>query len=198
MKILIDPSWITLVENLSDKDKADIFMCILDYPNREHDSGVWRYIKKQIDDMADKYHAKCERMQQNGLMRWAAKNTISDVIEDKEEDKEKEKNNKIKNKHNCINVSESSCVAGPVENSVENVENPVDNFLITETFSINGLCKMMPKLENFINTFPKIVIEKAQKSLIKKRRGQWLSIGQVLEWIAQEDAFYKQNQRNRL
>ena len=90
MKILIDPSWLTLIENLSDKDKAEIFMCILEYPNREHDSGVWRYIKKQIDDMADKYHAKCERMQQNGLMRWAAKNTISDVKEDNSKENNQE------------------------------------------------------------------------------------------------------------
>lgn len=186
MKILIDPSWLTLIENLSDKDKAEIFMCILEYPNREHDSGVWRYIKKQIDDMADKYHAKCERMQQNGLMRWAAKNTKSDVKEDNSKE-----NKNINNKHNCINVSESSCAEKPVEN-------PVDNFLISENFSIYGLCKMMPKLELFINTYPQVVVEKAQKTLIKKRNGQWLSVGQVLEWLEQEFTFYKENKRNRL
>lgn len=181
MKILVDPSWMELVEPLSDKDKADLFMCILDYPNRHHDSGVWRYIKKQLDEMADKYRAKCDRMQQNGLMRWAAKNTKSDV---KEEDNSKETINK-----NIIEkVSESGSVAGVVEN-------PVDNFLISDKFSLNGLCVLMPKFAEFLNTYPPPVIERAQKTLVKKRSGQWLSVGQIIEWIAQENTFYQQNKR---
>ena len=57
---------------------------------------------------------------------------------------------------------------------------------------------MMPKLELFINTYPQVVVEKAQKTLIKKRNGQWLSVGQVLEWLEQEFTFYKENKRNRL
>lgn len=160
-------------------------MCILDYPNREHDSGVWRYIKQELDEMAEKYRAKCERMQQNGLMRWANKYTKSDVIE------ESSKVNIIQNKHNDITVSESSSAAEPVEN-------PVDNFLISEKFSINGLYAFMPKLEKFLTVYPPSVIERAQKTLIKKRSGQWLTLGQVLDWIEQENIFYQQNKRGKL
>lgn len=184
MRILIDPAWRALVEPLPDKDKADLFMCILDYPNRNQDSGVWRYIKQELDEMAEKYRAKCERMQQNGLMRWANKHTKSDVIE------ESGKVNII-NKHNNVKVSESSSAAEPVEK-------PVDNFLISEKFSIDGLCALMPKLEKFLQVYPQSVIDRAQKTLIKKRSGQWLSLGQVLDWIEQENIFYQQNQRGKL
>ena len=56
---------------------------------------------------------------------------------------------------------------------------------------------MLPKLDKFLTTYPQVVIEKAQKTLIKKRKGQWLSIGQIVEWIEQENIFYQANKRSK-
>lgn len=45
----IYPEWGELISDLSPEKQAQIFNAILKYPNEDVDSGVWRFIKSQID-----------------------------------------------------------------------------------------------------------------------------------------------------
>lgn len=45
----IYPEWGELVSDLSPEKAQEIFMAICQYPNRNPDIGVWRFIKSQID-----------------------------------------------------------------------------------------------------------------------------------------------------
>ena len=189
MKILIDPTWVTLIESLPDNDKAEIFMCILDYPNRTHDSSVWRYIKQQLDTMESKYQAKCDRMRQNGMMRWAEKNTKSDAIVIASESSSKET---IKqNKNNIAIASESSNAAKIVENPVETA---VERFAIDDSFSFSRLGTMKPAFTKYMSLYPPPVVLRAEQTLIRKRYGQQLNMQQIVDWVDHENQFYIQKQ----
>ena len=61
MKILLDPMLAILANDLTTEEKATLLMCILEYPNRDCDLGLWKYIKQQIDIDAQKYKEKCAR-----------------------------------------------------------------------------------------------------------------------------------------
>jgi hypothetical protein len=189
MKILIDPNLAVLARDLSDKEKAELLMCILEYPERESDLGLWKYMKKQIDLDAQKYREKCDRIAISRQKKSELKSTLKSEMESDLFLGVKEvvvsKDNIIKEKDNC-KVSVSSNGAG-------NVENPVDNFLISGDFSIELLCKRNPRLAAYLNLYLPAVLEGSQKTLIEKCLGQWLTLSQLLEWIEQESLFYKQN-----
>lgn len=188
MKILVDPAWATLIENLSDHAKSEILMCILKYPAQDHDSDVWRYIKQQLDTMESKYQAKCERMRQNGILRWAEKNTKSDAIVS-----ESSCNEIIKQKKdNLAIVSESS-------NSAQIVENPVEitdpRYPINDSFSFNWLGTLKPAFTKYMELYPPPVVTRAEQTLIKKRYGQSLNMQQIVDWVDQENQFYLQKKK---
>ena len=61
MKILLDPNIAVLIKDMSDAECAEILRCIFEYPNRDCEIGLWKYIKTQIDRDAKKYKDKCDR-----------------------------------------------------------------------------------------------------------------------------------------
>ena len=75
MKMLLDPDWIDLVDELSPEDCRKLLLAIFDYPNRECDVPIWKFIKKQLDKDAVKYHAKCARLLENRQIRWVSEPT---------------------------------------------------------------------------------------------------------------------------
>lgn len=188
MKILIDPMLAVLARDLPTEDKAELLMCILEYPTRDCDLGLWKYMKKQIDIDAQKYREKCERIAASRQKKSDLKSTLKSEMESdlfSSVSKGESKNNIYKENGNS-NESVRSNVGG-------SVENPVDNFFISPDFSIDDLCLKIPKLSAYLTTFLPTVVERAQKTLIKKRGGQWLSLSEILDWIQQESVFYKQN-----
>lgn len=188
MKILIDPMLALLAKDISTDDKAELLMCILEYPNRDCDLGLWKYVKQQIDADAEKYREKCKRMAENAKSRWSAKSdttsdTKSGVIE------EVSKANVIK--ENCNGKEVRSSNAAGV------VENPVNNFFISNNFSFQNISKQNQKFSDYIALYIPAVVERAQKTLIQKRLGQCLTLAQVLDWLEQENQFYKLNHRGQ-
>jgi hypothetical protein len=184
MKILIDPMLAILAQDLPTEDKAELLMCILEYPRRDCGLGLWKYIKQQIDADAKKYNEKCERIaasrQSKKSMKSELKSTLnSDLFSSVSESVSKD--NQIKN--NVI-VSESSKQPAPV-----------DNLFINAEFSFAALCKSKPKFSDYLALYPPPVVERAEKTIRQKRFGQTLSISQILEWLEQENLFYKQNHR---
>ena len=167
MKILIDPMLAVLAQDLPTEDKAELLMCILEYPNRDCELGLWKYMKKQIDLDAQKYREKCERIAASRQKKSELKSTMKSVIESEMESdlfspvsKEESKENIYKENGNS-NVSVRSNVGGTVENRV-------DNFFISPNFSIDDICRQIPKLSEYLATYLPAVVERAQKTLIKK------------------------------
>lgn len=179
MKILIDPRMAVLVQGMTDAQCAELLHCIFEYPNRDCEMGLWKYIRAQIEEDEKKYKAKCERMAENRQKRTLISKQISsaEVVVDKNI-----------NKNNVIKCSESSNAKKIVENSVEK---PMD-FHIDENFSFQAICELKPVFKEYLSCFPMSVIARAEETFKRKRQGQWVSMQQLLEWIEKENVFYNQ------
>ncbi len=170
-----------LAKDLSVNDKAELLMCILEYPNRDSELVLWKYIKHQIDLDAQKYKEKCERMAANAKSRWTIKpNSKTDPISDV-----RVSSNENKIKDNC-NVKVSSNAGAPVENSV-------DKYLISNIFSFTWLCSKSQPFANHIACYPKTLINRAEKTLKEKCAGQILTMPTIIKWIQQESIFFNHN-----
>lgn len=187
MKILIDPALSVLIKDFSDEQCAELLRCIFEYPNRKSDLGVWQYMKQQIERDEQKYREKCLRLNFNRMERSCMKTALkSQQTSTVKEEKEENKNNN----ENIIKGSESSNAEIAVENSVEKLS----DFKIDETFSFEFVVKHQPKFQNYLALFPASVIETAEKTIKRKRKGQRINMVQILEWIEKQYAFYKNNQ----
>jgi len=188
MKILIDPMLAVLAKDLSTEEKAELLMCVLEYPNRDCGLGLWKYMKQQIDMDAQKYREKCDRIAASRQNRHPVKSTMkSDMNSDLFSAVKKEESKENKTKENC------NCKESERSNALANVENDVENFLITNDFSLSTMGKENPKLGAYLSIYLPAIIAQAEKTLVKKRTGQLLNIKQIVDWIEQERAFYAQN-----
>ena len=70
---IIYPEWGELILDLSVEEQAAIFNAILKYPNVEINSGIWRFIKSQIDKDYEKFQLKCRKNKENSRNYWANK-----------------------------------------------------------------------------------------------------------------------------
>ena len=196
MKILLDPNVAILIKDLSDAECAEILRCIFEYPNRDCEIGLWKYIKTQIDRDARKYKDKCDRAlalvekrKETDTKSSTISSTKSSVIvssiekhNDKDIDIEKEK--------------DSSNANLPVENSVENGDKPVENYFISEYFSFQQLAEKIPAFKNYIQDFIPAIVIRAERTLKQKRKSQLLTMRHIVEWIEQEKTFYQQNHKD--
>lgn len=197
MKILLDPNIAVLIKDMSDAECAEILRCIFEYPNRDCEIGLWKYIKTQIDRDAQKYKEKCDR-------------ALALVEKRKETDtKSSTKSSSIscmkssvivssKEKDNDKNIDiekekDSSIAARNVENSVKLVENHVENFLINEYFSLQSIAQVFPDFAICIKPLLPAIVTRAERTLKQKRQGQRLTMKQILEWVEQERVFYQQS-----
>lgn len=193
MKILLDPNIAVLIKDMSDSECAEILRCIFEYPNRDCEIGVWKYIKTQIDRDAQKYKDKCNRVAQareTHIMKSDMKsNMISGV----------KKSSKENNNEKDIDIEkdiDSSNAFLPVENSVENLNKQVEKFLITEYFSFQSMAKIIPAFAIYAESFIPAVLNRAERTIKQKRQGQRLTMRQIADWIEQENNFYQQNHKD--
>jgi len=204
MKILIDPTLAVLIKDFSDAQCAELLRCIFEYPNRKSDLGVWQYMKRQIEKDEQKYREKCIRLNLNKAEKSTLKSELisdvnSELISDSTSpvEEEKEKNKNININKNILQRRERSNGAEIVENSVENDEKPVEKlseFLIDTGFSFDFVIQHQPKFKDYLALFPASVVETAERTLKKKRKGQWVHMAQLLDWIEKQHAFYKNSQ----
>lgn len=190
MKILIDPTLALLVKDFSDAQCAELFRCILEYPNRDCDLGVWKYMRKQIEEDEKKYLAKCERMAEirgkKLTLKPAVKTTQKPtLISEQESSVEEEKENEN-------TIQEKEIVGGGRGNAEKIVEKPRE-FLVDNFFSFQALGNAYPKFNDYLNLFPLSVIERAEETFIRKRQGHVVSMRDVLEWLEKQNAFYKKD-----
>lgn len=195
MKILIDPALAVFIKDLSDEQCAELLRCIFDYPNKDCDLGVWEYMKKQIQADEQKYIDKCQRVaymrQRRQKIRASLKSNIksnlkSEFISPVEEE---EKGNKTK--INIIKGSERGNAPKTVENSVNNLL----EFFVDENFKFENVVERNKKFQDYLDLFPASVIERAELTLKKKRKGQWVTMLQILDWLEKQRIFYNINQK---
>lgn len=197
MKILLDPNIAVLIKDMSDAECAEILRCIFEYPNRDCEIGLWKYIKTQIDRDAQKYKEKCDRAlalvekrKETDTKSSTKSSTISCmkssvIVSSKEKDNDK--NIDIEKE------KDSSIAARNVENSVKLVENHVENFLINEYFSLQSIAQVFPDFAICIKPLLPAIVTRAERTLKQKRQGQRLTMKQILEWVEQERVFYQQS-----
>ena len=197
MKILLDPNIAVLIKDMSDAECAEILRCIFEYPNRDCEIGLWKYIKTQIDRDAQKYKEKCDRAlalvekrKETDTKSSTKSSSISCmkssvIVSSKEKDTDK--NIDIEKE------KDSSIAARNVENSVKLVENHVENFLINEYFSLQSIAQVFPDFAICIKPLLPAIVTRAERTLKQKRQGQRLTMKQILEWVEQERVFYQQS-----
>ena len=193
MKILLDPNIAVLIKDMSDAECAEILRCIFEYPNRDCEIGLWKYIKTQIDRDAKKYKEKCDRAlalvekrKETDTKSSSISCMKSSVIVSSKE-KDNDKNIDIEKE------KDSSIAARNVENSVKLVENHVENFLINEYFSLQSIAQVFPDFAICIKPLLPAIVTRAERTLKQKRQGQRLTMKQILEWVEQERVFYQQS-----
>ena len=186
MKILIDPALCVLIKDFSDEQCAELLRCIFEYPNRDCNLGVWQYMKKQIQADEQKYKDKCERVAELTRRRTMKSYTISDTKSSVIEEESK----------NIINKNELK--RSERRNAPEPVENPVEKmleFFIDDNFSFELIIEKNKKFKDYLELYPPSVVEQAELTFKKKRKGQWANLRQILEWIEKQEMFYKNNQK---
>jgi hypothetical protein len=198
MKILIDPMLAILAKDLSTEDKAELLMCILEYPSRDCSLGLWKYVKQQIDIDAQKYKEKCDRAAAGRQSRAALKSTLKSDMKSELKTGELDLFSTLKSAVKKGNVSKdniikSNCKVSVSSNAEDFVKNSGENYLISNIFSFADISRDNQKLKDFLSLYIPAVIERAQKTIIQKRFGQTLTLMQILEWLEQENQFYKQN-----
>ena len=197
MKILLDPNIAVLIKDMSDAECAEILRCIFEYPNRDCEIGLWKYIKTQIDRDAQKYKEKCDRAlalvekrKETDTKSSTKSSSISCmkssvIVSSKEKD--------IDKNIDIEKEKDSSIAARNVENSVKLVENHVENFLINEYFSLQSIAQVFPDFAICIKPLLPAIVTRAERTLKQKRHGQRLTMKQILEWVEQERVFYQQS-----
>lgn len=69
----IYPEWGELISDLSTDRQAEIFNAILQYPNVYINSGVWRFIKSQIDRDYEEFLERCRKNGATSRNYWESK-----------------------------------------------------------------------------------------------------------------------------
>ena len=176
MKILLDPNIAVLIKDMSDAECAEILRCIFEYPNRDCEIGLWKYIKTQIDRDAQKYKEKCDRAlalvekrKETDTKSSTKSSSISCmkssvIVSSKEKD--------IDKNIDIEKEKDSSIAARNVENSVKLVENHVENFLINEYFSLQSIAQVFPDFAICIKPLLPAIVTRAERTLKQKRQGQ--------------------------
>ncbi len=71
MRVLVETEMAGLVAALSAEEKAEILMCLFEYPDRKYDHQLWLYMKKQIDRDQTAYQNRCKGLSVSRKNRWA-------------------------------------------------------------------------------------------------------------------------------
>ena len=87
----IYPEWGELISELPVNKQAEIFNAILKYPTVDIDSGVWRFIKSQIDRDFEEFEARCKKNGEISRNYWKQKRYPTDTERYPERERESER-----------------------------------------------------------------------------------------------------------
>lgn len=98
MKILVDTDWFAMIKDLAPNKQQEVIDAILDYPNKESDTHLWKtVIKPTLETGRIKYFNQLNNLKQYKSQKSGEKNSESESESDTEpEIKEKKRNNSWK------------------------------------------------------------------------------------------------------
>lgn len=95
MKLLIDTNWFAMIKDLAPNKQQEVIDAILDYPNKESDTHLWKtVIKPTLETGRIKYFNQLNNLKQYKSQKSGKKNSGSDTDTDSgTEIKENKRNN---------------------------------------------------------------------------------------------------------
>lgn len=95
MKILVDTNWFAMIKDLAPNKQQEVIDAILDYPNKESDTHLWKtVIKPTLETGQIKYFNQLNNLKQYKSQKSAKKNSESESESDTESEiKENKRNN---------------------------------------------------------------------------------------------------------
>ena len=207
MKVLIDPAWDDLAEDLSVEEQAEILRCILGYPKRDSRLGLWKLIKKQLDKDAKKYTEKCEHLRKYGKQYQEPEQDSKSVPISAPKQEPKPAASSDSSSITNTNIKKEKVYekektgAGSVNSLIRQFskEHSMDyegRFEIAHDFSFVEIIRRNGLYAPTFSAYLPEVLQKAQDSLIKKRLGQKLTMKQLIAWIEQAQEYYEQDKRS--
>lgn len=191
MKRLLDPKLSLLVASLSAEDCKELFLAILEYPDRECSVPIWPFVKVLLDEDEVKYKDKCRRLAEN-RMKSRVSNTNQDDIT-MISDATAKQESKVQIQDNTIEQS-NTMRRMAADNLIKNFSNAFSpyrmcKFTIDKEFSLAEIIKRNPSLAQEFSKFSSEHLAAAQESLKRKCFGERKTITQLLGWINQEGKF---------
>lgn len=95
MKILVDTNWFAMIKDLAPNKQQEVIDAILDYPNKESDTHLWKtVIKPTLETGQIKYFNQLNNLKQYKSQKSGKKNSESESESDTESEiKENKRNN---------------------------------------------------------------------------------------------------------
>ena len=180
MKRLMDPKFALLIAPLPAEDCKELFLAILEYPDRPCDLALWPYIKSHLDEDEEKYQQKCKRLAENKLI--SAEVRLKSGALGKEESLQ---NNKTE--HNNTMRDRADGLLKNFSNSFS--PNRAFKVIIDSEFSLVEIIRRNPSLAEHFSKYSSDHLATAQESLKRKCFGQTKTISQLLGWINNEGRF---------
>lgn len=197
MRILLDPDWKGIFNDLSPEKQLVLFWCILDYPNRDCDIGAWDFIKKQIDRDHSSYQNRCRGA---GVARQSKLNNSQSEL--------------IKKQSSLIAGESAHGVAGDQSANINNNNNPNFNsnnmvekliknlsdgfninnepkYEINHDFSFHELVKRNPALAQILSCYTDDVLIKAQRAIVAKCLGKKMPLTAIMTWVNNQHEYAK-------
>lgn len=114
MKLLIDTNWFAMIQDLPYRKQKDVLCAILDYPNRDSDTNLWKkVIKPALEKEKTIYENKCENLKQANTQKTKKKITESDTESDTESGADSYSNSKSNNNiYNIYNTQDNNKLSG--------------------------------------------------------------------------------------
>ena len=110
MKLLIDTNWFATIQDLPYRKQKDVLCAILDYPNRDSNTNLWKkVIKPALEKEKTIYENKCENLKQANTQKTKKKITDSDTDSDTDSYSNSESNNNI---YNIYNIQDNNKLSG--------------------------------------------------------------------------------------
>jgi len=209
MKILINPEWLSIVRDLSTEQKAEILTCLFSYPAHvETESGIWEYMRKQIDRDTEKYQVKVRTLSDNRQKRWDNEQkdnrNVSETQQTGDRNTTDDEQNTGQKTANSVRIDSSTDRENKNENKKEtSIEkkiavnelikgvardmdaNAPTRYLIDEDFEPYN----NEEIKYHLYSYSADKLSKAKRSLIEKRYGQKLTAEQILTWISNEGEY---------
>lgn len=114
MKLLIDTNWFAMIQDLPYRKQKDVLCAILDYPNRDSDTNLWKkVIKPALEKEKNIYENKCENLKQANTQKTKKKITDSDTDSYTDSDTDSYSNSKSNNNiYNIYNIQDNNKLSG--------------------------------------------------------------------------------------